>query len=567
MIKRIFHSIFFTAVLVFLAGSALVTWSLYSYFTQIACQELRTETRIVAQGAEAGGADYVRGLDGQNFRITWIDADGTVLFDNDVSADDLTNHLQRPEVQSALQTGYGESRRYSDTMTQEFFYSAKLLTNGTVIRLSLAQNTIASLIYGMLPHFLLLLLVTLLLSGFLAVRLAKKIVDPLNEIDLDNPIANESYDELAPLLERIDQQQERLSKQRADLRHKKRELATVLNRMNEGIAIFNNEGTVLAINRVARSILDADIGCIGKNRIVLTRNMDFQNLVSRAIQGTQGEKVLAFHQRLYQVNASTIRHEDNIHGAAALLFDVTEREKNNRMRREFTANVSHELKTPLHTISGYAELLQNHFVKTEDMPLFAHKIYVETQRMIQLVEDIINLSHLDEGAGSMQWQTVDLAQIARQVKDQLQPEAESAGITLRFTDGDACPIYGVSRLLQEIAYNLGNNAIKYNKPGGSVTISVRRTARKEIELSVTDTGIGIPKGEEERIFERFYRVDKSHSKEVGGTGLGLSIVKHAALLHHARIRVDSKLGVGTKIIVTFPGSTVKNSGTVTQRNV
>lgn len=450
MTKRIFRSICFVAIAVFLSALILIMGALYGYFSHVQQRQLQMQLELAAQGVTNEGAAYFDDLKVRDYRITWIAEDGAVLFDSDAHSADMENHLEREEIREALAGGYGESRRYSVTLMDRFLYAAQRLPNGTVLRLSIAQSSILTLVLGMAQPICLVFLLAVILSIVLAIRLSKSIVHPLNEMDLDHPLPNDSYEELAPFLRRIDSQQRQLNRQKATLEEQRSEL-----------------------------------------------------------------------------------------------------EKAETVRREFTANVSHELKTPLHSISGYAELLKDGMVKSEDIVPFAGKIHAEAQRMVQLVEDIISLSHLDEGADDMQWTRVDLYELTGKAINSLEAEAEAMAVSVKLR-GEHITLYGIPQLLYSIVHNLCDNAIKYNKSGGEVEVSLIAEAECSAVLCVSDTGVGIPAGEQERVFERFYRVDKSHSKEVGGTGLGLSIVKHAAMIHHATLHVDSTVGEGTTITVCFP---------------
>jgi two-component system phosphate regulon sensor histidine kinase PhoR len=510
------------------------------------------ETELASQGVSDEGLAYFDGLEiANNFRITWIDADGTVLFDSKSDTNEMENHLEREEIQQALKEGIGESSRYSATLMERSFYCAQRLKDGTVLRLSVAQNTILTLMLGMAQPICIIFVIAIVLSLVLASRSANKIVRPLNEFDLDEPLKNDGYDELAPLLHRIDAQQRQIRRQREELNQKKREFETVTNGMAEGIVLLNSKRMIMSINPAAKRLFDTDASCIGKYILSVNRSLELQSLLLKAGDGQYAEMVMEFGESNYQLDASPVISDGQVSGTVLLMLDVTEKEKSEQMRREFTANVSHELKTPLHTISGCAELLSNGMVKQEDITEFSTQIYTEAQRMIRLVEDIIRLSHLDEGATDMKREDVDLYALAENTIQILSSEADKAKIQMNL-EGEKAVIYGIPQLLQGIIYNLCDNAIKYNREGGSVTIAVNNEEH-EVGLSVTDTGIGIPPEHRERIFERFYRVDKSHSKEIGGTGLGLSIVKHAAKLHDAAIEVHSVVNGGTTITVRFPG--------------
>ena len=549
MTKRIFRSVCLVALTVFAASTILVMGVLYEYFSNVQQSQLKMQTNLAAQGVTNEGIAYFHGLQVMNYRITWIDADGTVLYDSASGSGEIGNHLDREEVQEALARGYGESRRYSVTLLERAFYSAQRLDDGTIVRLSISQMSVLTLFLGMAQPLCIVFAIAVILSISLAVRISKRIVKPLNEINLDDPLSNDGYDELSPLLVRIDSQQKLLNRQKDKLRQKETELNTIIGSMNEGMVLLNQKGKIVTINPVAGRLLEAGTDCAGEDMLSLCRNVGLQEILSGALRGERGERTIFLQGENYQIAANPIMSANRVGGAALFFFNVTEKEKAEQIRREFTANVSHELKTPLHSISGYAELLKSNMVKEEDRIPFAGKIYDEAQRMVQLVEDIISLSHLDEGAEDMQREKTDLYELAGKAVRSLEPEAEEARVTLELS-GSAAVLNGIPQLLYSIIYNLTENAIKYNRENGKVTVDIRGTD-EGIVLSVRDTGIGIAPEHRERIFERFYRVDKSHSKEVGGTGLGLSIVKHAAKIHDAKIEVESTLGEGTVVRVIF----------------
>ena len=550
MTKRIFRSICFVALTVFLASVVLFMGVLYEYFSNVGQSQLKMQTTLAAQGAANEGIDYFHDLKVKNYRITWIDAEGNVIFDSASDTAGMENHLEREEVRDALASGYGESRRYSATLMERSFYSAQKLDDGTILRLSISQNSILTLILGMMQPICIIFVIALILSIILSVRVSKKIVQPLNDIDLDNPLSNEGYDELAPFLLRIDSQQKQLWGQKAELLQKENELNTIIGSMNEGMVLLNQKGEIISINPAAKKLLDADADCIGSDMLSLCRDLKLQEIITKSLCGEQGENIIRLHGESYRIDADPITSENIVKGAALFFFNVTEEEKTEQIRRDFTANVSHELKTPLHSISGYAELLKNDMVKENDKIPFAGKIYDEAGRMIRLVEDIISLSHLDEGAADMQRETIDLYVLAEKAVQSLEPQANTLCVVLELS-GVSAPVNGIPQLLYSLIYNLCDNAIKYNHENGKVMVSIQNEDRMVV-LSVEDTGIGIAPEHQERIFERFYRVDKSHSKAVGGTGLGLSIVKHAAKIHNARVEVKSYPGKGTTVIVTFP---------------
>ena len=551
MTKRIFRNILLVAICVFLASALLFMTVLYDYFSEVQQNQMRTQLDFASQGVSHEGISYFEGINAQKYRITWIGTDGSVLYDSASNAEEMENHFAREEVKEALAEGYGESHRYSTTLTRRYLYSAKRLSDGTVLRLAITQNSLLVLTLGMFQPILVIFAIAVILSIVLASRLSKNIVKPLNNLNLDSPLENEDYEELTPLLRRIDMQQRQIRLQSNQLQKKQNEFDTLTKGMSEGLVLLDSKGFVISINPAAESLLLPTPGkAVGENILALNRDPELSRLLDKALGGSYAEKTMSLHGRVYRVSANPITEGSLVHGAAVLLQDITEKENAEKMRREFTANVSHELKTPLQTISGCAELMANGMVKSEDIPGFSSRIYTESRRMIQLVEDIIKLSHLDEGAEDMAWEDVDMYALAEKTVASLLPEAEKAEVELDFT-GDKAVLYGIPQLLGSIVYNLCDNAIKYNRKGGRVCV---RVAQEEdgVVFSVADTGIGIPAEDKERIFERFYRVDKSRSKEIGGTGLGLSIVKHAARLHQAQITVDSAVGKGTTVTVKFP---------------
>ena len=550
MTKRIFRAICLVALAVFLASVTLIMGILYDYFSQVQQDQLRIEAGLAARGVEENGAAYFEGLDTQSYRITWIGADGTVLFDSDSDASTMENHLEREEVKQAMASGFGHSSRYSSTLMERLLYSAQRLEDGSVIRLAITQNSVLTIMLGLIQPVLLVSLVAVILALVLASRVSKTVVRPLNELNLDEPLNNEGFDELSPLLRRIDSQQRQLKSQALELKQKKDEFLAVTSNMSEGLVLLNSGGTILSINNAALTILGADKSCVGEDILTVNRSLEMQKLLEEARTGQRSETKLCLSGREYQLDTSPIISGGNIGGVALRLFDITERENAEQLRREFTANVSHELKTPLHSISGCAELLKNGMVKPGDTARFAGQIYSEAQRLIHLVEDIIHLSRLDEGAEDMQREKIDLYALCSSVMESLENEAKENHVSLALCGGPAC-VWGVKQLVGGMIYNLCENAIKYNKENGSVKLTVSNEGEFSV-LNVSDTGIGIPPEHQSRVFERFYRVDKSHSKEVGGTGLGLSIVKHSAMVHNAKIDLQSTPGKGTSITLRFP---------------
>lgn len=550
MKKSIFRSICVAAAAVFLATLVVIMGALFEINAQEQKKEMNVQLSLAAQGVEHEGIAYFDGFSLEDNRITWIDSDGNVLYDNETAADSMDNHLDRIEIRQALQSGYGESSRYSSTLMQRQLYSAQRLTDGTVIRISGTRRTILSLILIMFQPILLVLIIALAISLWLASKLSRKIVEPLNRLDLDAPSENTGYEELKPLLDRIERQQILLRAQSGELARKREEFTAATANMKEGLVLLNENGIILSINNAAAELLSLSTYCIGKDILLVNHSLELQELLRMAKGGEHSEMTLRIKGADYQLNASPVVTDGTVAGIAILIFDITEKEKAELMRREFTANVSHELRSPLQSISGYAELLKNDMVKAQDAPRFYDRIYAEAQRMITLVDDIIGLSRMDEAAADAKREEVDLSALAQETIRTLQPMALEKGVTLSVS-GSAASVTGVPALLNGIVYNLVDNAIKYNRRGGSVSVSVDDQTAETV-LTVSDTGIGIAPEERERIFERFYRVDKSHSKALGGTGLGLSIVKHAAKVHNAKIELNSVIDGGTSVTVRFP---------------
>lgn len=550
MMKRIFRSIWIVAISVFLVCATLFMGILYEYFSELQISQLRQQTNLAAQGVAHEGMAYFEELDVENYRITWIDRDGNVLYDSELTLGEMENHLEREEIRQAILDGVGESARYSESVWEKCLYCAKRLPDGTILRLSIAQNAPWALVFKMVQPLCVIAVAALALSLILATQLSKGIVKPLNELNLDDPLSNEGYDELAMLLGRIAAQQRQIKRQEEKLKQKQNEFEAVTKGMAEGIVLLDGKSIILSINPAAMQLFGTNSFCVGKYLLAVNRSLELQELLQKAGDGKHTEMVMELKGGKYQLDASPVFSDGLVSGVVLLMLDVTEKEKAEQIRREFTANVSHELKTPLHTISGSAELMAKGMVKEADIPMFSEQIYTEAQRMIRLVEDIIKLSHLDEGMGDMKKEEIDLYELASETVQSILPEANAAGIQVDIS-GKPVAIYGIRQPLQGIIFNLLDNAIKYNRKGGSVSV-VAKEDEKGILLSVADTGIGIPMEHQERIFERFYRVDKSHSKEIGGTGLGLSIVKHAAKLHDAEIEVDSVVDGGTTIKIHFP---------------
>ena len=549
MTKRIFHSICLVALVVLVASLILITGITYQYYSQLQKNQLRTETALVSQAVEAGGLSYLQNLQGSDCRITWISADGDVLFDSSKGTEPLENHLQREEIRQALETGYGESTRFSDTLLEQSVYAAQRLPDGTVLRLSFRQQTVLNLIISLAKPLVGMVLVALMLALWLARRLAQIVVQPLNELNLDAPGPN-TYKELAPILERMDAQRMQLQGHTRELKRKQREFDAVAAQMAEGMVLMNERCHVLAMNPAAARIMRIIRPMVGINFLDLHEADTLKSALEQAQNGTRGSCIAQLKSGAYQATATPVRSGGQVSGVVLLMVDITEKQQLEQQRREFTANVSHELKTPLHAISGYAELLKSGMVAPGDVGGFSERIYLESQRMIRLVEDILKLSRLDEGGSNYTLEPVDLCSIAATALPELESVAQKQDVTLT-CHGEPAMVSGVPHLLTAIVTNLVSNAIKYNRPQGTVEISVKNSDRGAV-LTVTDTGIGIPESHQEQIFQRFYRVDKSHSKAVGGTGLGLSIVKHAAQIHNATVELDSRENEGTTIKISFP---------------
>ena len=549
MTKRIFRATLLVGVAVLIASLTLVMGALYSYFGRVQESQLRDELSLAVVGVEQNGMDYLKQLRSDQYRITWLRADGAVLYDTQADAESMENHAQRQEVQQALATGEGESSRYSDTLLQKTVYYAKRLPDGTVLRLSAIRVTTGVLVLNMLQPILLVLAAALILSGVLASRLAQRITEPLNRLDLEHPLENDTYEELAPLLRRMEHQRRQIDRQMDELRRRSEEFEQITGSMNEGLVLLDEAGVILSINPAARRLLDAAENCVGQDLLTVDRDVALSDALRQAAEQGHSEFRGQRNGREYQFDVTRIQSEGRMAGTVLLVFDVTERAFAERNRREFTANVSHELKTPLQGIIGSAELLENGLVKQEDVPRFIGHIRSEAQRLVTLIGDIIRLSQLDEGE-PMPAEPVELLALAREAAESLQSAAAARNVTIT-VEGEPVEFTGVRRLLYEIVFNLCDNAIKYNTDGGRVQVTVTKEG-ETAAVTVRDTGIGIPPDQQDRVFERFYRVDKSHSKASGGTGLGLSIVKHAVQYHHGAIHLQSEVGKGTEIRVTFP---------------
>ena len=546
MTAKLFRNSMAVAVSVMALSIILFMGVLYQYFSDQMMEALGTETWLVARGVELEGLNYLDGLDSEN-RVTWVAADGTVLFDSSTDSAAMENHGNREEIREAQENRLGAATRYSSTLAEQTLYSARRLSDGTVIRLASSQRTVWLLLLSMVQPILVILVLALLLSVVLASRLSRSIIRPIAELDLEHPEDCDAYDELAPLLTRIKRQNDTIKQQMGQLQQKQTEFSALTENMAEGFLLLDRQGRVLSHNPGALRLLGAEEPVGEVNALFLNREEHFRQAVDEVLEGHRSRQVLQMNGRCCQLLADPVWKDGEPAGAVLVLMDVTEQEKREELRREFTANVSHELKTPLTAISGIAEIMQGGMVKPEDIRDFAGDIYQEARRLIALVEDILRLSQLDEGAESLEREPVELLALSQEVARRLEPAARSAGVSVEVC-GAPVQVQGVRRVLDEMIYNLCENAIKYNRTGGRVTLTVGQGAEGP-EVTVADTGIGIPPEDQSRVFERFYRVDKSHSKEIGGTGLGLSIVKHGALLHNAQIyQVDR----GTSIRISFP---------------
>lgn len=550
MTKRIFNSISAVAISVVIIAAILLVGLLYGYFSDEQMNRLTEETQMVTQGVVLMGRNYLESLESADNRITWIARDGTVLFDSHYDSGAMENHLEREEIKEAMSEGIGQSKRYSDTLTEQYLYCAQRLEDGSVIRLAVSQSTSFALLWQIIQPMCVVIVLAAAVSLLLATRLSKQIITPLNSLNLDSPLENSSYEEIFPLLKRIDSQQKEIRLSTYELQKKKDELDTIVCSMNEGIVLLKANGYVVTINNTAKRLLEITGRAIDKSFVSICRNLDIQLALEKVWQGKDEEKVIDLRGGRYRMSASPVFSGESIAGAALLLFDVTEKEKSEQLRREFTANVSHELKSPLHTIAGYSELIMSGIAKGEDVINFSRKIHSEAKRMSQIIQDIISLSQLDEGGENMVFRPVDLYSLAVLTANNLREAAISAQVSIEVS-GQSALVSGVPQLMQSIVYNLCDNAVKYNVPGGYVKIDIAQNDT-EVFISFEDSGIGIAAEHQEHIFERFYRVEKSRSREKGGSGLGLSIVKHAVKIQNGNIELSSSQGKGTKITVTFP---------------
>ena len=540
----------FVCALVLTVGLAAVMGILYSNFDGQMRKELSKEAAYLAYGVEQQGLDYLKNIKDKSARITYIDQDGTVLFDNEADVSEMKNHSDRTEFQKAEKYGAGESSRYSDTLSEKTIYYALRLKDGTVLRVSGTQDSVLALVENLIFPLCGLLCLMLILSGIMASAISKRIVKPINELDLESPEENQIYEELSPLLSKIYRQNREIQNQLELAKQQQEEFALITENMQEGLIVIDKYTMILSANSSAWNLFHVDRVCQGESVYCLDREEEFRHAIEQVLSGEHTELVLKLNGSDIQLIANPVIRDKKTEGAVVLLVNVTEKLERESLRREFSANVSHELKTPLTSISGFAEIMQGGLVKNEDIPKFAGRIYKESQRLLQLVEDVIQISQLDEEKTSYVWEPVDVYQVCKNAFESLKEKAKSLNVHL-YICGERMKMEAVRTLLEEAIYNVCDNAIKYNRNDGSVSVFLTQTAQ-EIQIVVKDTGVGIPKEDQDRVFERFYRVDKSHSKEIGGTGLGLSIVKHAVGALKGSVILRSEEGNGTEICMKFP---------------
>ncbi len=554
MNKKIFRSSLLTVCLVLAATIALIMGLLFHFFEKQIQKELANEAGFLAHALENEGAGYFDSFDNKNNRlagnnrITWIDENGTVLFDSRADVSELDNHADRDEIKTAMKEGKGMSTRYSKTLTEKTVNYAIRLSDGSILRVSTEQYTVVTILMGMLQPILFIMFVALILTLVLSARVSKAIIEPINKLDLEIPENNDTYEELTPLLRKIADQKETIGEQLADSRKKQKEFNLITENMSEGFLVIDADANLLTYNSAALNLLEITPPA-DRSVLLFCRAKEFRGVISDVLSGIKAENTMVREERSYSLIANPVYEKESVIGAVVVILDITEREKRDMLRREFTANVSHELKTPLTSISGFAELMKAGDVLENDVTDFSKSIYDEAQRLITLVNDIIKISELDGQSIPYEKETVDLYELSKEVIGRLEKEADKKNITFHLIGGRA-EIIGVHKILEEMLYNLCDNAIKYNKENGTVDVLVNQTG-DGVNVIVRDTGIGIPISHQDRVFERFYRVDKSHSKKVGGTGLGLAIVKHGALYHHAKLSLESTVDVGTVVTIAF----------------
>lgn len=550
MSKKIFKYIMLVSSLITVLGLAFVVGILYHYFQGQLMDELKKEAVYIARGVESAGTDYLQQLNDEDSRITYVDESGKVIYDNEANVESMDNHGHRKEIREAEINGEGADERMSSTLSEKTMYYAVRLENGNVLRVSSNQASVWMLLLQLLPPFVAVLILMLLLSGVFASRLSGKVVEPLNELDLEHPEENDAYDEVQPLLSKIGRQNRQIRLQLEAARRQQKEFSIITENMQEGLLVIDRYTMVLSVNSSVGKLLKVKEVKTGESVYLLNRSEEFRDVVCQVLEGKHEDKVLRLDGSEIQVIANPVTRENKTEGAVILLVDVTEKVEREQLRREFSANVSHELKTPLTSISGFAEIMQDGFVKDEDVKVFAGRIYKEAQRLIRLVGDVIRISRLDEGGLPYQWEKLDLYSLTHDIFSTLHEAAEKQEVHM-YMEGGSTVLDTVPMIMEEVLYNVCDNAVKYNRRGGEVFVRLK-DGEDAVRVNVRDTGIGIPKEDQERIFERFYRVDKSHSKEIGGTGLGLSIVKHGVKTLNGRLWLNSELGQGTEIIMEFP---------------
>lgn len=550
MSKKIFKYIMLVSSLITILGLAFVVGILYHYFQGQLMSELKKEAVYISRGVESAGTDYLQQLNDENSRITYVDESGKVIYDNEANVESMDNHGHRKEIREAEINGEGADERMSSTLSEKTMYYAVRLENGNVLRVSSNQASVWMLLLQLLPPFVAVLILMLLLSGVFASRLSGKVVEPLNELDLEHPEENDAYDEVQPLLSKIGRQSRQIRLQLEAARRQQKEFSIITENMQEGLLVIDRYTMVLSVNSSVGRLLKVKEVKTGESVYLLNRSEEFRDVVGQVLEGKHEDKVLRLDGSDIQVIANPVTRENKTEGAVILLVDVTEKVEREQLRREFSANVSHELKTPLTSISGFAEIMQDGFVKDEDVKVFAGRIYKEAQRLIRLVGDVIRISRLDEGGLPYQWEKLDLYSLTHDIFSTLHEAAEKQEVHM-YMEGGSTVLDTVPMIMEEVLYNVCDNAVKYNHRGGEVFVKLKDEG-DAVRVNVRDTGIGIPKEDQERIFERFYRVDKSHSREIGGTGLGLSIVKHGVKTLNGRLWLNSEPGQGTEIIMEFP---------------
>ncbi len=548
MNEKIFRSSFLTSILVLVVSFVLIFGILFEYFEGQILSELKNEANYIAYAVKSEGVSYIDNFKGSDKRITLIAPDGVVLADTEKPVSELENHLQREEIREAQEKGWGSCARYSSTLAEKVDYYAIRLEDGSFLRVSTTRNAVWTILLGLVQPLIVIVLIIMGISFYLSYKLSKAIVKPINDLDLDNPSGNETYKELAPLLKKLSAQKRTIDGQIREARQKQEEFRLISENMSEGLLVIDAEGRVLTYNNAAFRILEKDESKF-ENILTFKQARTFSEVVESALQGARAEDDMESDERRYRLIANPVVEGEKTIGAVIMIIDITESAKREQLRREFTSNVSHELKTPLTSISGFAEIMKDGGTPEATVMDFSKSIYVEAQRLITLVSDIIRISELDEKTLPFEKEAVDIYALSGEIIGRLRDVAASRNIRMELL-GESVMIFGIRKILDEMIHNLCDNAVKYNVDGGMVSVFVLKTEKGAV-VSVKDTGIGIPSSEQDRVFERFYRVDKSHSRHLGGTGLGLSIVKHGAAYHNAEITLESTLGKGTEVRVEF----------------